>query len=1316
MDGIRVRSLQWAIGSFFAIIGSLLLIGPHQFSFVSFPLLDQYHYLWAFAFLIVGVYLNGITLFTSQRHVPVFLIHTLAAFLLFTLSYAYSRDGARIGTIIYSVLGLGMLLALRLPRTWSRDLPPATTDLFTALIGLNATLTGILLLLIHFTPLDSPVYTLSPGVILGFGIAFTLTGAWLLIVEIYRYWRSKSGRVNDHPPAWVRYANPWANWSASIVFLAFLLVVSLPARMWIAVAYFLVAAGILTLLSKIESYLERFPPTSLRFRTAVLLTSAAALPLIFTVAWNGNQQEKFMRAEAFDQQKNLAQVIAAQLASQLRAHQTALQVLVAQRGIMDLPVDEKRNRLMILAGAYPEFEAFTLYDATGVSLVSTRNTSDQFSIAGSPDYEAVRSSLQPDIRVVESPALEIPVLRFTAPVLDPEGKLIGLAASEIDISTVSIELNNQGAVTSSQVYLVDESGRVIVHPYSDLITSFQEMAAGPVIRALQAGPDGLAGSVSFFAAGEERLAGYAHVPQTTWGVIIDRPVDEALVGVFNSRDEAFGLLLLSLIAASLVGVFLSRWLTGPLTALSEAVGGLTEGQNTIPLPRTDFIEVQNLVAAFGMLRVRLADRTAERERALSKLRQARNDLEQRVLERTAELRQVNLELEAANRELHSAKWDLEFELAERKELEERLAYQALVLENVHDAVIATDENQLITSWNPGAEFLYGWHADEVIGQRVDEVLTGPESGDGSSASFFIEGGDLHDDVLHHRKDGHPVYVTGNTITLLRPEGGIGGYVATNRDITARRLAEQALQESERRLRTVLEHLPAGVLLADAQGKIVYGNPAASEIWGGARYVGMEEPPKINAWWEDSGELIQPDEWASFRAIRRGETSLKEVIEIECQDGTRKVIHNSAVPIVDGWQEILGAVILNEDITERRKAEVALAESEARERARAAELEALMDTVPAIVLIARDPQCSVITGNRFSYDLLRQPYGSNLSLTPQEAASPRGYRLFYDDVELQGGALPMQLVASTGVEVHESRQKVIFDNGEVRYIFGSVAPLLEDLGEPRGAIGAFADITGLVEAEHAASDYAARLERSNRDLEDFASIASHDLQEPLRKVKAFSDLLQMKYGQQLGTEGCDFLERMRDASDRMKEMIDDLMSYSRVATQPRTFTQVDLDQVARKVIGDLEVSLQQSGGQVLFDDLPVINADPVQMHQLLLNLVANGLKFSRQEDQPVVKVSASIVPGSDIPVDRVSPGSGAMRYLQIRVEDNGVGFEEKFLERIFQPFQRLHGRSQYPGSGIGLAICRKIVEQHSGSITAYSTPGVGSTFIIYLPYD
>jgi PAS domain S-box-containing protein len=1305
MDRIRVRSLQWASGTFFTLLGTLLLIAPHQFDFVSHAYLHRYLYFWSVSFLAAGICLVAITLFTPARPRVVKAIHLVSAVLLLSLAVAFLRSGAWLLMVNYLVIGLGLLVSMFLPRAWHRDPRPVHADLFIALIGLTALLDGILLFLEGPAPDLTPIFGLSPAFRVGFGLAFSAAGLWLLAAETYKFQSPRLKRSNARAPAWVSLSSPWAKWAVSGIFLLFLLLATVPSSLWVAAIYFGVMAAILSLLSGIENYLEKFPPNSLRVRTAVVLSVSAAVPLVFMAFWNGIQEERYFRRETLSLQEREAMIIARDAEVHLDSHLPPLQALASQPGLRDLPPGEQLRELQIFAGAFPDYESFVIYDEAGSALASSDGRWMGTSLAGQPVYEKVQKGMEPDVSMIFSPVLERPVLRFSLPMLDGDGAFQGLVVSELATTTFTQDLRISDSGLLNQIYLIDEAGRVIVHPYSETLLAFRDEAAAPVIAALRENPAG-SGSLTYRSGEEEYLTGYAGMPAFGWSVILIRPASDALASVFQSRDQAFGLLLFFLLLTCLVGLVIARWLTNPLIGLSQAIGGLTEGENTLPLPRTDFVEIQHLVAAFANLRVRLAARTAERERALANLRQARNELEKRVEERTVEL----LEL---NREMQAAKEKLEVELAEREELEKRLVYQALVLENVHDAVIATDEEFRITSWNLGAEFLYGWRVDEVLGKRVDEVLQDLQTGERAGTSFFVESGDSLGDVLHYRRDGRPVYVAGNTITLLKPEGGIGGYVATNADVTARKLAEKALQESERRLRTLLEHLPAGVWLADAEGKIVYGNPAAVKIWGGSRFVGMEEAPRMKAWWADSGEPVRPGEWASERAIRNGETRLNDVIEIESSDGARKVIVNSAVPILDQGQNVLGAVILNEDITVRRQAEINLAESEARERARAEELEALMDAVPAIVMVARDPECREITGNRFAYEVLRLSYGANQSLTPGRDGEPQNYRLYHEDREIQPEELPMQIAASTGVEVNDSRQKVVFEDGEYRYLLGNVAPLLDHQGRPRGAIGAFADITQIVETEQALHEYAARLERSNQDLEDFAFIASHDLQEPLRKIKSFSDLLQLNYGEVLGTEGCDFLNRMRDASDRMKEMIDDLLSYSRVASQPRAFSQVDLNQVACQVVADLEVSLLQSGGQVQIEDLPVIQADPVQMYQLLQNLLSNGLKFSRLGCPPLVRVSAATAQGR---APRGDPATETHSAIQLRVEDNGIGFEEKFTDRIFQPFQRLHGRSQYPGSGIGLAICRKIVEQHSGSIDAHSTPGQGSTFTVTLPQE
>jgi len=243
-----------------------------------------------------------------------------------------------------------------------------------------------------------------------------------------------------------------------------------------------------------------------------------------------------------------------------------------------------------------------------------------------------------------------------------------------------------------------------------------------------------------------------------------------------------------------------------------------------------------------------------------------------------------------------------------------------------------------------------------------------------------------------------------------------------------------------------------------------------------------------------------------------------------------------------------------------------------------------------------------------------------------------------------------------------------------------------------------DISIAKQAEVDLQVYADKLEQSNRDLQEFAYIASHDLQEPLRKVLAFGDRLANKYGDVLDETGRDYLKRMRDASQRMQTLINDLLTFSRVSTRAQPFIKVDLNTLIEGVISDLENQIDRTQGNVETGDLPTIEADPTQMHQLLQNLINNGLKFHQEDIPPIIQVSAKTTESE----------------CQIIVKDNGIGFDMQYLDRIFKPFQRLHSRIEYEGSGMGLAICRRIVERHSGEITAVSTLGKGSTFIATLP--
>jgi PAS domain S-box-containing protein len=283
------------------------------------------------------------------------------------------------------------------------------------------------------------------------------------------------------------------------------------------------------------------------------------------------------------------------------------------------------------------------------------------------------------------------------------------------------------------------------------------------------------------------------------------------------------------------------------------------------------------------------------------------------------------------------------------------------------------------------------------------------------------------------------------------------------------------------------------------------------------------------------------------------------------------------------------------------------------------------------------------------------------------------------------------------------------------------PIEED-GQVVGAVLVFKDITERKRVEDTLTQKAAELTRSNAELEQFAFVASHDLQEPLRKIQAFGDRLKTKCEGAIAAEACDYLERMQSAAARMRGLIDDLLAFSRVIRSGEPFVRVDLAVVTKEVLGDLEVRIEKSGAKVEVGDLPAIEADPLQMRQLLLNVIGNSLKFQPAGAVPIVKISSRLIDpdaavdaadGKHVPA-RADSAEAPGQLCEISIQDNGIGYDEKYSEKIFAVFQRLHGRTEYEGTGVGLAVCRRITERHHGTIIGKSKPGEGATFIMTLP--
>lgn len=295
--------------------------------------------------------------------------------------------------------------------------------------------------------------------------------------------------------------------------------------------------------------------------------------------------------------------------------------------------------------------------------------------------------------------------------------------------------------------------------------------------------------------------------------------------------------------------------------------------------------------------------------------------------------------------------------------------------------------------------------------------------------------------------------------------------------------------------------------------------------------------------------------------------------------------------------------------------------------------------------------------------------------------------------------------------HIVEQTMTMEDGTQKNFEVHGYPIFNLNGEVIQIIEYIIEITDRKRAEMQLKKFSEKLKQSNEELQNFAYIASHDLQEPLRKITAFGERLYGKYFDNLDERGREYMSRMDNAARRMQTLINDLLAYSRVTTKAQPFTRVNLYEIIQGVLSDLEVRIEQTAGTVEIDGMMTIDADPLMMRQLFQNLIGNALKFHRDGVPPRIEISGDKI--------RKFNGIGPVQnragdYFRIRITDNGIGFDEKYSDRIFGIFQRLHGRSAFEGSGVGLAISRKIIERHHGQISVKSTPGEGTEFTILLP--
>ena len=423
--------------------------------------------------------------------------------------------------------------------------------------------------------------------------------------------------------------------------------------------------------------------------------------------------------------------------------------------------------------------------------------------------------------------------------------------------------------------------------------------------------------------------------------------------------------------------------------------------------------------------------------------------------------------------------------------------------------------------------------------------------------------------------------------------------------------------------------------------------------------------------------------------------------------------------------LLGGGLLRRRVAERDAAQAALQQSRDRlalkseefEKANAALLTEIGERKRAEAeILVSEEKFRTVADFTYDWEYWKDPMGNFLYVSPSSERIT-GYRpeefkenpgllleIAHPDHKAQLENHSRQVLSERAVRMLEFR--IITRSGKERWIRHTCQPVYGQSGEFLGSRASNRDITGSKWSEKTLNKFAVELTHSNRDLQDFAYMASHDLREPLVLVQAFSERLRARYGDNLPEKGLEYVRRIEASAVRMQELISGVLAYSQVSATAQPFEEIDLEKIVLQVVADLEMRIAKTGGRVEVDSLCRIKADPLQIRQLFQNLIANGLKYCKPDLPPCVLVSSRMIAGPYV--------DGTAESCCITVEDNGIGFAADSADRIFGLFQRLHGRRQYGGAGIGLAVCKRIVERHGGTINAESSPGMGARFIVTLP--
>lgn len=644
------------------------------------------------------------------------------------------------------------------------------------------------------------------------------------------------------------------------------------------------------------------------------------------------------------------------------------------------------------------------------------------------------------------------------------------------------------------------------------------------------------------------------------------------------------------------------------------------------------------------------------------------------------------------------------DVTESKRAEIANAKLAAIVQFSEDAIVSKTTKGIVTSWNPSAQKLFGYTAEEMIGQPITRIIPADRISEETMILNKISRGEVvdHFETKRLTKNGNQVDISLTISPIKNSEGKIIGASKIARDITEYTKARKQIEESEKRLRLVIEAGAMGTFDWNIEEDEFIYSERFAHIFGYNNTENLTRQSFVDA--------IHPDDLA-VRMKAHEEAfitgNLFYEIRVIWQDKSLhwvktegKIVFENNTPV-----RMYGTAL---DITEQKTYADKL-EKEVKERT--AELTALNTSFEKAEVIGK-------MGN-YTWNLVTNKVAWSKNMYAVYGVDSKTFKPVVENIlklihpdDLKHVRRNIEEGIKTGV-LYPVNYRIIA-NGKIKDIAGSGSLGTNDRGE-KIMIGLVQDITEkkkneilIIEANKELAEKNTALEKTNRELEQFARIASHDLQEPLRKIQTFSNMLKGKVGNKEAIES--YLERISVSAERMQTLVRDVLNYSRTSHLEEKFEAVDLNNIIENAKHDFELLIEEKHAVIKYKNLPTVKGIPLLFSQLFSNLISNALKFSSKN--PVIQISSS--KAADAEVRQHLQLDPQKKYHHIVFKDNGIGFEEEYAEQIFAIFQRLHGRQDYSGTGIGLALVKKIVENHEGIITATGKPNKGARFDIYLP--